>query len=294
MITVNCQNTSYAGSSSIAKIQAAKVHARWKHLFGLDLLDEADDTQAYEICVRLAETPTLCCFLWSLLQSDTHMQRIQRDSYTHNNGFHKIVLWHSAAGHKVRLHYYDSACTRHEDVHDHRWSFASAIVHGTLCQDHLIYEEDDDNNQADQPVQLRHSDLLNSAMHRYTYNADKQSGEFQVIYHGPVAVRVHSRVTHTRGQSYKMDTVTLHRITDVAKNQRADVAGRMEGDGECVTLVITNPPSRSSCTLLSNRTVDTARTKTRNYTRGELYNLFIKIMLVLLCSDVLRTKHSTP
>jgi hypothetical protein len=80
------------------------------------------------------------------LKSPPCLRQIAEQSYLHPNGFRKIVLARLDAGAALRLHCWRFAPherpdLRWEDIHTHRWPFASLVLEGQL---HVreYYEED--------------------------------------------------------------------------------------------------------------------------------------------------------
>jgi hypothetical protein len=68
--------------------------------------------------------------LSALSASPSRMATAARRSYWHSNGFLKIVLL-ACRDYKLRLHLWDSGTpTRREDIHNHRWDFASHMLTG--------------------------------------------------------------------------------------------------------------------------------------------------------------------
>lgn len=241
----------------------------------LDGLDSEDTHHTLLVCKRLAGASVLPEFLKELSNDEECLQHILKHSYRHNNGFHKLVLWHAARGHKVRLHWFDPSFDFQEDVHNHRWMFASTIVCGVLRQDHLL--ECECNTQS--------SDGKHETMHKHVYNADKSTGAFVVEYRGQARVHKLKSIEHKQGESYTMDTETLHRIVQ-CKRQDDD-----QRDGGCITLVITSPPVRSSCKLLSALPVDQLRTVTKPYSKQELFSLIAHLSHMISHSTISGQVH---
>ena len=71
------------------------------------------------------------------LKSD--MQNILERSYSHQNGFFKIVLYKSLTC-QIRLHIWEGSKEIDENVHDHRFHFTSKILLGKYSEE--IFEPD--------------------------------------------------------------------------------------------------------------------------------------------------------
>jgi len=76
--------------------------------------------------------------LRQLLADRPALTEVASRSYLHGNGFYKIVLAEEAAF-KVRLHVWFPGASAEENIHDHRWWFASRILGGQLVS--AVYEE---------------------------------------------------------------------------------------------------------------------------------------------------------
>lgn len=66
----------------------------------------------------------------TLLTDDAFAAEVAARSYRHGNGFLKVVLLDR--GFKLRLHLWLPGTPCEENIHDHRWSIASAIIAGEL------------------------------------------------------------------------------------------------------------------------------------------------------------------
>ena len=75
--------------------------------------------------------PQVLALLQGLLADEQALQAVAARSYVHGNGFVKVVLL-DEHGHKLRLHIWFAGSACEENIHDHRWSFASHVLVGTL------------------------------------------------------------------------------------------------------------------------------------------------------------------
>lgn len=206
---------------------------------------EGTDADVVAICASLGEPNVLLSLVDDVLRDQGKFDEVLARSYVHNNGFHKIVLHQSGQGHKLRLHVFDveSLCVE-EGVHNHRWSFASTVILGTLRQD--VLADADECAQAEDGVEVE------EVHQEYVYDTDgTRPGQVCTRSIGRKVLRVIDSPTYSAGTTYFMDTDTLHRIIDRSS------AG---GAGLTATLVITNPPSRKTCRLFNNTPIPTPRT----------------------------------
>lgn len=212
-----------------------KYTSRSKVTTSKSILSELENVQAdiVSLCALLSRPHVLLEIVNDILNTQSLFDQVVRDSYVHNNGFHKIVLHKSAKGHKVRLHVFDvkTLCIE-EGVHNHRWEFASTVISGNLEQDILV-----DSDGADE------------LHHEYVYDANEmQGGKASTRYVGTQRLRVVESLVYKAGTTYHMDTETLHRIV------RADA-----GESLTMTLVITSPARRPTCRLFNTTPIPTPR-----------------------------------
>lgn len=59
------------------------------------------------------------------------LEKVAAQSYRHANGFSKLVLADSEVG-RLRLHIWEPGAASEENIHEHRWHFASAVIAGTI------------------------------------------------------------------------------------------------------------------------------------------------------------------
>jgi hypothetical protein len=175
-------------------------------------------------------------------------EKMLDESYYHENGFHKIVLL-SGKNFKLRLHHFGvSSKIPMENIHDHRWAFASTILSGTLEMDmfklsQIVRDE-------------------NKLIH-YVYNSDKSTGSYSTDKIGMVSLnKIESRF-YEAGETYLMLPQELHRI----KNQ--------EGQ-ESLTLILTGKPENNTCNLFALREINDEEKNTVKYEASELIKMLEK------------------
>lgn len=156
-----------------------------------------------------------------LLRSPQRMSEVAAHSYQHGNGFLKVVLINR--GYKLRLHIWFPGSSCEENLHDHRWSFASTILTGTL------YSEIWRDAQPEEPA-----DLLTPEYTYYAATGDlpadkKLLGQCRLIREGQIA--------HTAGSAYHLPEQVLHRILN-------------PGDELVATLMCTAPTQQGTTRLI--------------------------------------------
>jgi hypothetical protein len=160
------------------------------------------------------------------------MDACVRGSEIHPLGFDKFLLWSSSSYH-VRLHiWWKDHGQRREDIHNHRFSFSSAVVIGSI----RVYS-----------YRLGRGGVI---MTRRAEHKD-ENGIYEYTMMGSVGVHQISTLALTQGNSYYMDASQLHRV-EVPDNNAA------------ATLFITARNERRDTTVVSIGSAKTPRVGTRN------------------------------
>jgi hypothetical protein len=193
---------------------------------GLDGLIERGDDETLEIINRtLARPENLSLLIEGICGSKDMLDRTVASSYYHENGFHKIVLL-SGRMFKLRLHHFGvTAKIPMENIHDHRWCFASTILSGELNMDLFTVSEKGSRTE--------------KAYH-FIYESDKSGGSYRTDFVSVAHLRKSESRTYVTGDTYLMRTHELHRI-------------RNKPGRESVTLILTGKPVGSRCNLYSRR-----------------------------------------
>ena len=188
--------------------------------------------------------------------STTWLQKVQAASYYHKNGFDKIVLL-SGNDFKLRLHHFrpQNGLLPAENIHDHRWPFASSVIDGQL---HMKRFEP--NQHKGQPVQ------------EYRYhsnrNGDVPRAEFVQASH----LETTEYIIYETGTQYFMPTTVLHQIVYMPGHQ-------------ALTLVLTGRPERTTCRLFANGILQEEDMQEEAYKTG-----FLKQKLLSLAKEILKPK----
>lgn len=212
----------------------------------VETIDELLNNNSSEILTlinqSLSQPDTLSLLIRCIIESPVMFARMLDNSYYHENGFHKVVLL-SGKNFKLRLHHFGvSSKIPMENIHDHRWAFASTILSGTLEMD--MFE------QSQQVVDE------NKLIH-YLYNSDKSTGAYSTDKIGMVSLnKIESRF-YEAGKTYLMLPEELHRI----KN--------LEGQ-ESLTLILTGKPENNTCNLFALREINDEEKNTLKYEEAEI------------------------
>lgn len=156
----------------------------------------AADERLAAFLAKTATTDWQAALCHELLTDDEWAADVALRSYWHGNGFLKIVLLNQ--GFKLRLHLWFPGTACEENIHDHRWSIASAILAGEL---HSEIWADTDTKRAELLAQeYRYEATCAGQMPRAVPLVERTPLQFI------------GRTCHTAGNSYALPPETLHRI----------------------------------------------------------------------------------
>jgi hypothetical protein len=186
----------------------------------------------------LSKPSNLKLLISKILNCRAEFEAVRANSYCHENGFHKIVML-QGKNFKLRLHHFGATSkAAMENVHDHRWPFASSILKGNLHME--MFEV------ADVP---ENTELL---LH-HVYHADKSSGAYQAHLEGVAALKRVKKVSFSEGTTYLLMPDALHRIVN-------------DDQQESITMILTGKPVSSTCNLYARRPLTAEEKQTPCYT----------------------------
>lgn len=198
-------------------------HAELNH-FLTKLVESGPAQEVLPMALRVLGHPVvLCNLLRAAADSPAWLQAVQEASYYHRNGFHKLVLL-QGTHFKLRLHHFEAqgaTVPPAENIHDHRWPFASAIVSGSL---HMKLFEP--HVATGVPVEA------------YEYNSQRGQGNDRAVWKRSCFLRTTSYQVYEAGDQYFMPTTLLHQIVYVPGRQ-------------ALTLMLTGKPERTTCRLFA-------------------------------------------
>ena len=137
--------------------------------------------------------PQVLALLQGLLADEQALQAVAARSYVHGNGFVKVVLL-DEQGYKLRLHIWFAGSACEENIHDHRWSFASHVLVGTLNSEIWV------------------DDAQGQALPEYRYAAATATAAADKQALGTCRVSLQQHCQYGAGSSYVMPKQVLHRI----------------------------------------------------------------------------------
>ncbi len=138
--------------------------------------------------------------LADIIQSPKLLECIAARSYWHGNGFLKVVLLDH--GYKLRLHIWFQGSACEENIHSHRWGFASHILTGALKSELWADAANDD------------ADTITATEYRYTAEHKQHSQTIKATKEalGEATLAKQQDVIQHAGSSYIMTEDQLHRI----------------------------------------------------------------------------------
>ena len=137
--------------------------------------------------------------LLNLVSDDRQLEACAQASYLHGNGFHKVVLAENAL-YKLRLHVWLPNADAEENLHEHRWHFASTVLVGTLHSE--IYAEDATPNAEE--------------FDEYLYLAKSRGAMSNHTFIGKARLARTATSVRNAGECYSMNPNTLHRIVQTS------------------------------------------------------------------------------
>ena len=171
-----------------------------------------------ELLGQHCQLSSMTALLSSIIQSPALLKTIAARSYWHGNGFLKVVLLDQ--GYKLRLHIWFAGTSCEENIHSHRWGFASHVLTGSLKSELWADAANDDlatiSCDADADIASTDSHAPTLLSDEYLYTAKHQTDKSQVPAHKQYVGTAHlnklQNVTQTAGESYVMTPDLLHRI----------------------------------------------------------------------------------
>lgn len=209
-------------SSNDAAKQLSLINAQLNQHFSkdsacaIDTSNKSSLTQLASLLSQHCHIASMTSLLSSLIQSPELLAKIAARSYWHGNGFLKVVLLDQ--GYKLRLHIWFAGTSCEENIHSHRWGFASHVLTGSLKSE-LWADAANDDLSVSPCVLNTHStnrQALTLQTKEYVYTAKHQSGHTPVSAHkkyiGSARLKKLQNITQTAGASYLMTPDQLHRI----------------------------------------------------------------------------------
>jgi hypothetical protein len=217
----------------------------------MDKLVNEGKTNVLSLIIKVISRPEILNRLVRTIMNDNSLwQKALQNSYRHENGFHKIVLM-DGEYFKLRLHHFGATSKiPMENIHDHRWPFASSILSGELKMD--IFQRTDSTSDSEE-------------VHHFIYKSDKSNGEYKTEEVGLAYLEKIEQRTYYPGETYLMRTDELHRITN------------QDGD-ESITLILTGKPISKECNLYARREIKEEEKQLMHYSSEGLTQMLDEIL----------------
>jgi hypothetical protein len=114
-----------------------------------DLTSRTLGAASLDIMATIHDVPLTVTKLRVLVAAIADHKQLQLDiadrSYTHDNGFQKIVIGSTPADGQLRMHVWlplkAGTAREHGNIHSHRWAFTSAVLAGTLHFEQFVYSD---------------------------------------------------------------------------------------------------------------------------------------------------------
>lgn len=234
----------------------------------VDTSSETSLTQLASILSQHCRLPKITLLLSSIIQAPELLASIAARSYWHGNGFLKVVLLDK--GYKLRLHIWFAGTSCEENIHSHRWGFASQVLTGTLKSELWADAANDEGGACLLlPSVHEHGHAISTKLQakEYLYTAKHQRGPHAIPAHkqliGTTCLQKLQDVTQTAGKSYVMTPNQLHRINHPGQ--------------ELVATIICTAPTQ----VLTNRlfpTLPDPKLRPVNLAAEELQNALIQYL----------------
>jgi hypothetical protein len=186
----------------------------FEHLLAQTTVYGVTERYAKQVLAQVT-SDELVITLSKLIEDETRMREVSQRSYLHPNGFVKLVL-HQLGDAKLRLHFWSGHQEAEENIHNHRWVFASKVMTGLLRSE--LYTSP--CQKSDKTL-----DLMTRLYHKEIGNLEATETECGVYPIELIDVDV-----KPSGHIYTMNPYVLHRIT------------RQQSDPPTVTLMVQSAP----------------------------------------------------
>lgn len=127
------------------------------------------------------------------------LQHIALNSYIHQLGFEKYIIYNSVTGKNIRLHYWSDNTVFKDDIHSHCASFKSVILNGSIKQN--TFELTNEKNQK-----------------KYLYFFDSISNSNKAKLIGLTGSKIKEAYTFNKKQFYNQEYHSLHQVVKTTEN----------------------------------------------------------------------------
>jgi hypothetical protein len=151
-----------------------------------------------------------------------YIAKVAQDSYSHYNGFDKVVLLNSSSpSYKLRLHvWWQSRYHISENAHNHRWNFATKLVKGSYQYEQYVRGE------------------KAGGLFHYQYSSPEGASSYSMRFIDNQSLQPIFKGTISEGSSYVLNHEVIHRVSRL-------------NDEVVATLMLQGPLMKSSTDVYS-------------------------------------------
>lgn len=206
-------------------------------------IKETIKRSGHEICHKdmltllktIGQKDFMCDLLMHIASNGPLCSQIAKSSYSHYNGFDKVLLLKSGSDFELRLHVWlpnrtNSSIEVDNNIHNHRWDFCTYLLVGSYnfeIYDYASYEQQVANV---------------SSYHHYKYLPPLGAPNYIMEYIGETRLQKLETGNVSATNGYYLDKDVKHKINNVLNEP-------------LVTLFLCGPPSKSSTDVFSNGTI---------------------------------------
>ncbi len=129
-----------------------------------------------------------------ILHRPEELAAVVSRSYAHPNGFRKLVVAAPEDGTRLRVHHWPAEDIEPSNVHNHRWSLASAVIVGQL-QSSLFADA-----------------AAGESVERFAFLPSQPGGEYTLKPNGTGSIQMTNVAVLGPGTTYGLDAAQLHRV----------------------------------------------------------------------------------
>lgn len=221
-------------------------HTNNSYLSSLRIAAQRDVTNLHYLLREFVSSGQFLTFLELHTANKSFLKAAATRSYTHYNGFDKIVIVpkNNKNLFELRLHvWWESRSTRYaENIHDHKWDFSSVILKGGY--DYEIFE-------------LGKAGEKGEKMAEFLFTTREGKQEYSTPFQGQKLLVCTTRGSIQQGDSYFLRHDVLHRISS-------------ERSQTTMTLVVQGPEVKRSARIFADERILPRKIESLPFTTLEL------------------------
>lgn len=131
----------------------------------------------------------------SILNDESIISKIANQSYTHDNGFDKIMLIDNRPNFALRLHLWNPKNSIDGNIHNHEWDLTGKVLLGSYTWE--VFEKSND---------------IKNTFYHYECIYNKKYNKHELINEKKISMRKFFNLTMTKDSSYTFDGSMYHKI----------------------------------------------------------------------------------